>query len=65
MPQSAEKVLDHAPLFREPEYQEMLKRKKRCSNAALDATKKSTAQAEYGPRPGNIARRTWRVNPWS
>ena len=23
MPQSAEKVLDHAPLFREPEYQEM------------------------------------------
>lgn len=29
MPQSAEKVLDHAPLFREPEYREMLKNKKR------------------------------------
>jgi nitrogenase molybdenum-iron protein beta chain len=27
MPQSADNVLDHAPLFREPEYQEMLKRK--------------------------------------
>jgi nitrogenase molybdenum-iron protein beta chain len=27
MPQSADKVLDHAPLFREPEYVEMLKRK--------------------------------------
>ena len=29
MPQSAEKVLDHAPLFREPEYKEMLARKGR------------------------------------
>ena len=28
MPQSAEKVLDHRPLFRQPEYQEMLKNKK-------------------------------------
>ncbi|TIW04301.1 MAG: DUF3364 domain-containing protein, partial [Mesorhizobium sp.] len=24
MPQSAEKILDHAPLFREPEYRKML-----------------------------------------
>ena len=28
MPQSAEKILDHAPLFREPEYIAMLKNKK-------------------------------------
>ena len=28
MPQSAERILDHAPLFREPEYQEMFARKK-------------------------------------
>ena len=28
MPQSADKVLDHAPLFQQPEYQEMLKNKK-------------------------------------
>lgn len=28
MPQSAEKVLDHAPLFRQPEYVEMLARKR-------------------------------------
>ncbi|TIT15558.1 MAG: DUF3364 domain-containing protein, partial [Mesorhizobium sp.] len=28
MPQSAEKILDHAPLFREPEYRKMLAEKK-------------------------------------
>ncbi|TIW71967.1 MAG: DUF3364 domain-containing protein, partial [Mesorhizobium sp.] len=27
MPQSAEKILDHAPLFREPEYRKMLAEK--------------------------------------
>ncbi|MFM2418624.1 MAG: hypothetical protein RL385_3347, partial [Pseudomonadota bacterium] len=32
MPQSAEKVLDHAPLFREKEYVEMLARKGETEN---------------------------------
>ena len=45
MPQSAEKILDHGPLFREPEYQEMFARKKACDGAAsIDAT---ALQSEY------------------
>ena len=55
MPQSADKVLDHAPLFREPEYQDMLARKKaefECMPRPPRSRKSPT-----GPRPGNIARR--------
>ena len=66
MPQSAEKVLDHAPLFREPEYQEMLARKKAFECGAADA--KVQPSRPTGPRAGNTARRTspakrWSINP--
>ena len=42
MPQSAEKVLDHAKLFHEPEYQELFKRKRE--------TFECPASAEAGQR---------------
>ncbi len=44
MPQSAERILDHAPLFREPEYQEMFARKK----ATLDCGVGDAAIAAQG-----------------
>ena len=59
MPQSAEKILDHAPLFREPEYVAMLKNKKiNFECGALDAkvaeTGEWTKTWEY--REKNLAR---------
>lgn len=66
MPQSAEKVLDHAPLFREPEYVEMLKNKKiNFECGALDAQVAEvgdwTKTWEY--REKNLAREALVVNP--
>ena len=65
MPQSAEKVLDHAPLFREPEYREMLARKGREEGMPLpEETKKVgewTKSWEY--REKNLARQSLVVNP--
>ena len=66
MPQSAEKILDHAPLFREPEYVEMLKNKKlNFECGALDAkvmeTGEWTKTWEY--REKNLARQALVVNP--
>lgn len=66
MPQSADKVLDHAPLFQEPEYQEMLENKKvkfECGHPD-DMVKEIgdwTKSWEY--REKNLAREALTVNP--
>ena len=46
MPQSAENILDHAPLFREPEYQEMLARKKAKFECGVADAARSPSRAE-------------------
>jgi nitrogenase molybdenum-iron protein beta chain len=66
MPQSAEKVLDHAPLFREPEYKEMLARKRATFEHMPPAEKVRevadwTKSWEY--REKNFARESLVVNP--
>jgi len=66
MPQSAEKVLDHAPLFREPEYQEMFARKREqfecpVSNEAVAEQRDFTKTWDY--REKNLAREALVVNP--
>ena len=65
MPQSAEKVLDHAPLFREPEYQDMFARKKAFECGVGDA--KVAEQAEFTKtwdyREKNLAREALVINP--
>ncbi|MBX3524861.1 MAG: nitrogenase molybdenum-iron protein subunit beta [Rhodoblastus sp.] len=66
MPQSAEKVLDHAPLFRESEYTDMLARKKvmfECgvSDVQIQDTSEWTKTWEY--REKNLARTALVVNP--
>ncbi|MCM2474627.1 nitrogenase molybdenum-iron protein subunit beta [Rhizobium sp. CG5] len=66
MPQSAEKILDHAPLFREPEYVEMLKNKKEnfeCPHPGewVDDQRELTKTWEY--REKNLAREALVVNP--
>ncbi|MCA8878553.1 MAG: nitrogenase molybdenum-iron protein subunit beta [Rhodobacteraceae bacterium] len=66
MPQSADKVLDHAPLFQQPEYTEMLKNKKikfECGHPD-DMVKEIgdwTKSWEY--REKNFAREALTVNP--
>ena len=57
MPQSAEKILDHAPLFRKPEYQEMLARKAR--GKACRRPPRRPRRSMSGPKAGNTARRTF------
>lgn len=66
MPQSAEKVLDHAPLFREGEYVEMLAKKKEnfeCPHPGewVDDQREYTKTWEY--REKNLAREALVVNP--
>jgi nitrogenase molybdenum-iron protein beta chain len=66
MPQSAENVLDHAPLFRQPEYQKMFAEKKALFECgASDA--KVESQAEYMKswdyREKNLAREALVINP--
>ncbi|RJF89865.1 nitrogenase molybdenum-iron protein subunit beta [Oleomonas cavernae] len=66
MPQSAEKVLDHAPLFREPEYREMLAKKKALfegmpADDVVQKTSDWTKSWEY--REKNFAREALTVNP--
>lgn len=66
MPQSAEKVLDHATLFREPEYQEMFERKREAfecpaSAEAVEAQSEHTKSWEY--REKNLARESVVINP--
>ncbi len=66
MPQSADRVLDHAPLFREPEYQEMFARKREqfecpASSEAVDAQREYAKSWDY--REKNLAREALVVNP--
>lgn len=66
MPQSADKVLDHAPLFRQPEYRKMLAEKKanfECmpSDEVVARTDEWTRSWEY--REQNFARQALTVNP--
>ena len=66
MPQSVDKVLDHAPLFREPEYQEMFARKRAEFECPLPDDK-IAEQGEYLKtweyREKNLARESLVVNP--
>src|SRR5690349_5746772 len=66
MPQSAEKVLDHAPLFREPEYKEMLARK-RAAFEHMPPAEKVQEVADWTKswkyREKNLAREALVVNP--
>ncbi len=65
MPQSAERVLDHAPLFRQPEYVEMLARKGKTEG--MPAPEKTKEVAEWTKsweyREKNFAREALSVNP--
>jgi len=66
MPQSAEAVLDHAPLFRQPEYKEMLAKKKAAFENMPPSDKVKeiadwTKGWEY--REKNFAREALTVNP--
>ena len=66
MPQSVDKVLDHAPLFREPEYTEMFARK-RAEFECPVADEKVAEQGEFTKsweyREKNLARESLVVNP--
>jgi nitrogenase molybdenum-iron protein beta chain len=66
MPQSADRVLDHAPLFREPEYKEMLANKRAMFECPAPDDKiaeqgEHTKTWEY--REKNLAREALVVNP--
>jgi nitrogenase molybdenum-iron protein beta chain len=66
MPQSAEKVLDHAPLFREPEYKEMLKNKKEqfeCGHPDAKVAEVGDWTKSWEYREKNLARKALTVNP--
>jgi nitrogenase molybdenum-iron protein beta chain len=65
MPQSAEKVLDHAPLFREPEYQDMLKRKGAAEGMPTKEQTKEMADwtKSWEYREKNFGRESLTVNP--
>jgi nitrogenase molybdenum-iron protein beta chain len=66
MPQSAEKVLDHAPLFREPEYTEMLKNKKEqweCGHPDQKVAEVGDWTKSWEYREKNLARQALTVNP--
>ncbi|SEQ75839.1 Mo-nitrogenase MoFe protein subunit NifK [Solimonas aquatica] len=66
MPQSAEKVLDHELLFREPEYQQIFASKRaqfenKHSDAKVDEVRDWTKTKEYQEK--NFAREALTVNP--
>jgi nitrogenase molybdenum-iron protein beta chain len=65
MPQSAEKVLDHASLFREPEYVEMLARKRAGEGTPPDVKVQEIADwtKSWDYREKNFARESLVVNP--
>ena len=66
MPQSADKVLDHAPLFREPEYRDMLARKKaQFENMPPreDVVQVADWTKSWEYREKNFAREALTVNP--
>ena len=57
MTQSADHVLDHFDLFRQPEYKEMLENKKKELREPSRRPRSSSGFAS-GPRPANTAKRT-------
>jgi nitrogenase molybdenum-iron protein beta chain len=66
MTQSAEKVIDHFDLFRQPEYKEMFETKRKnfenpVEDAELERVREWTKTAEY--REKNFAREALTVNP--
>ncbi|MDR3535342.1 MAG: nitrogenase molybdenum-iron protein subunit beta [Acetobacteraceae bacterium] len=65
MPQSADKVLDHAPLFRQPEYREMLARKGREEGmpSSEETQKVADWTKSWDYREKNLARKSLTVNP--
>ena len=65
MPQSAEKILDHAPLFRTPEYQEMLARKRQleCMPPAAEVQQTDDWTKGWEYREKNFAREALTINP--
>ncbi len=65
MPQSAEKILDHAPLFREPEYRDMLARKGREEGlpSAEESQRVAAWTKSWEYREKNLARSSLTVNP--
>ncbi|WP_172328121.1 nitrogenase molybdenum-iron protein subunit beta [Mangrovicoccus sp. HB161399] len=66
MPQSADKVLDHAPLFQQPEYKEMLKNKKvqyECGHPDEMVKEIGDWTKSWEYREKNLAREALTVNP--
>ncbi|PDS71602.1 nitrogenase molybdenum-iron protein subunit beta [Rhizobium sp. L43] len=66
MPQSAEKVLDHAPLFREPEYRQMLAEKKanfECPHPDQVVADQNDFTKTWEYREKNLGRKALVVNP--
>lgn len=65
MPQRAEKVLDHAPLFRQPEYVEMLARKGQTEGMPPESETARVAAwtKSWDYREKNLARTSLTVNP--
>ncbi|WP_370654752.1 DUF3364 domain-containing protein [Rhodoferax sp.] len=65
MPQSADKIIDHELLFREPEYQELLTKKKEFefnhSDDAIKSIVEWTKTEDYKQK--NFARDSLSVNP--
>jgi len=66
MPQSADKVLDHAPLFQQPEYKEMLANKKvkfECGHPDEMVKEIGDWTKSWEYREKNLARQALTVNP--
>ncbi len=66
MPQSVEKVKDHLPLFREPEYKEMFKAKKEkfeCAHSDAKVAEIADWTQSWDYREKNLAREALVVNP--
>ncbi|WP_116133762.1 nitrogenase molybdenum-iron protein subunit beta [Tropicimonas sp. IMCC34043] len=66
MPQSADKVLDHAPLFQQPEYKEMLKNKKvkfECGHPDEMVKEIGDWSKSWDYREKNLARTAATINP--
>jgi nitrogenase molybdenum-iron protein beta chain len=65
MPQSAERILDHARLFNEPEYQELFARKHalECRHSPDEVAKQFDYSKSWEYREKNLAREALVVNP--
>jgi nitrogenase molybdenum-iron protein beta chain len=65
MPQSADNILDHAKLFKEPEYQEMFERKKafECPHSDEAVAKQTAHINSWEYREKNLAREALTINP--